>query len=70
MNARQQKLFDQLKKVLDNISKSPKTSAQVTLLLEDFLISLEEIAIDLKETSDAETAATLKAIVSAATLIQ
>ena len=70
MNARQQKLFDQLKKVLDNISKSPKTSAQVTLLLEDFVTSLEEIAIDVKETSDEETAATLKAIVSAATLIQ
>ena len=70
MNARQQELFDRMKKVLDDISKSPRTLTQVTLLLEDFLISLEEIAIDLKETSDAETAATLKAIVSAATLIQ
>ncbi len=70
MNARQQELFDRMKKVLDDISKSPRTLTQVTLLLEDFLISLEEIAIDLKETSDEETAATLKAIVSAAMLIQ
>ncbi len=70
MNARQQELSDRLKKVLDNISKSPETSAQVTLLLEDFVISCEEIAIDLEETSDEETAATLKAIVHAATPVQ
>ncbi len=70
MNARQQELSDRLKKVLDNISKSPETSAQVTLLLEDFVTSCEEIAIDLEETSDEETAATLEAIVHAATPIQ
>ncbi len=70
MDARQQKIFDRLKKVLDDISKSPKTAAQVALLFEDFVTSFEEIAMDLKKTSDEETAATLKAIVHAATPIQ
>ncbi|MFC1715579.1 hypothetical protein ACFL6S_18050 [Candidatus Poribacteria bacterium] len=69
MDARQQEIFDRLKKVLDDISKSPKTAAQVALLFEDFVASCEQIAIDLKETSDEETAAILKAIVDAATPI-
>ena len=70
MNARQQELFERLKSVLDEISKSPETSTQVISLFEDFVLSFEEIAMDLKEASDKETAAILKAIVHAATPIQ
>ena len=70
MNARQQELFERLKSALDEISKSSETSAQVNSLFEDFVFSFEEIATDLKQTSDEETAAILKAIVLAATPIQ
>jgi len=70
MNAGQQKLFNRLKDVLDVVSESPETAAQVTSLLEDFVISLEEIATDLQAISDEEMAATLKAIVHAAMPIQ
>lgn len=66
MNAGQQRLFDRLKNALDVISESPETAVQVTSLLEDFAISLEEIAADLQAMSDEEMAATLRAIVHAA----
>ncbi len=70
MNARQQELFDRLKEALDNISGSPETADQVITLLEDLVISFEEIAADLETTSDEETAATLKSIIQTATLEQ
>ena len=63
MNTRQQKLLDQLKDVLNNISKSPATSAEVELIFEDFVASLEEIMDDLKTMPDEEVAANLKAII-------
>jgi hypothetical protein len=63
MNTKQQKLLDQLKDALNNISKSPATSAEVELIFEDFVASLEEIADDLKTMSDEEIAASLKAII-------
>lgn len=68
MNAGQQRLFNRLKNVLDVISENPETAAQVTSLLEDFVISLEEIAADLQAMSDEEMAATLRAIVHAAAM--
>ena len=70
MNVRQQELFDRLKEALDKISGSPETAAQVDALFEDFVISFEEIAADLKTTSDEDLAATLRAIVHAATPVQ
>lgn len=63
MNVRHQELFDRLRSALDNISGSPKTAAEVSLIFEDLVVSLEEIATDLKMTSDDQTAATLKAII-------
>lgn len=63
MNTKQQKLLDQLKNALNSISKSPATSAEVELIFEDFVISLEEIAYDLKTMPDEEVAANLKAII-------
>jgi len=66
MNAEQQRLFNRLKNVLDVISESSETAVQVTSLLEDFVISLGEIAADLQTISDEEMAATLRAIVHAA----
>ena len=65
MNTKRQELFERLKNALDDISKSPKTAAEVTLLFEDLVVSFEEIASDLKTISDEETAATLRTIVSA-----
>ncbi len=66
MNAKQQELINQLENALGNISGNTKTEAEVELLLHDFVASLEEIAADLKENSDEEIAATLKAIVHVA----
>ena len=68
MNAGQQKLCNRIKDVLNVISESRETAAQVTSLLEDFVISLEEIAADLRTMSDEEMAATLRAIVHAAAM--
>ena len=67
MNTKRQKLFKRLRNALDDISKSPKTAVEVTLLFEDLVASFEEIAADLKTMSDEETAATLRSIVSATT---
>lgn len=63
MNTKHQELVVRLKKALDNISGNPKTEAVVTPLLRDLVISFEEIASDLKQTSDQETAAILKAMI-------
>ena len=67
MNTKRQKLFERLRNVLDDISRSPSTAAEVALLFEDLVASFEEIASDLKTISDEETAATLRSIVSATT---
>ena len=67
MNTERQKLFKRLKDVLDDISKSPATAAEVDLLFEDLVVSFEEIAADLKMMSDEETAANLKMIVNMTT---
>lgn len=66
MNVKQQKLLNRLESVLDAISECPATSAEATVLFEDFVITFEEIANDLKTTSDKETANTLRMIVRAA----
>ncbi len=65
MNTKQQKLLDRLKDALGEISKSPETAAEVTLIFEEMVISFEEIASDLKTESDEETATALKTIVQA-----
>ncbi len=64
MNSTQQKLFNQLRKALDNISESPETAAVVAMIFENFAISIEDIVDDLKTTPDKEVAATLRAIVN------
>lgn len=63
MNTKHQKLIARLKKALDSISGNPKTEAVVALLLRDLVISFAEIASDLKQTPDQETAAILKAMI-------
>ena len=67
MNSTQQKLFNRLRKALDNISESPETAAVVeSMLLEDFVVSIEVIVDDLKTRPDKEVAATLRAMANAA----
>jgi hypothetical protein len=66
MNIKHQELVARLKKALDNISGNPQTEAAVTLLFRDLVVSFEEIASDLKQTPDQETAAILKAMIKAA----
>ena len=65
MNAGERKLFDRLKKALSSISQNPKTAIEVTKLLEDFVVSLEEIVGDLEEMSDERTASILREIIHA-----
>lgn len=62
MNVKQQELLDRLKKAIDNISKSPKTAAEVMSLLEDFVTSLEEISEDLATMPDEQVARNLREI--------
>ena len=63
MDVRQQDLFTRLEDALSYISKSPKTAAEVILIFEDLVISLEEIAGDLKATSDEQEARILRDLV-------
>ncbi len=63
MNTDLQKLLDRLKKTFPDISQTPKTATQMALLLEDLVISFEQIAADLRKISDEEIAATLKAMI-------
>ena len=65
MNVGKQELFDRLMKALSSISQNPKTATEVNRILEDFVISLEEIVDDLKATSDEQTAAALRMIIHA-----
>ncbi len=65
MNTEQQELLERLRNTLEDISKSPATAVEVTLLFQDLVASFEEIAADLKTMSDQETAATLRMIVRA-----
>jgi len=65
MHAKQQELVSRLKKAMNDISRDPETEAEVIPLLRDLVISFEEIASDLKQTSDQEIAAILKAAVKA-----
>ncbi len=64
MNTKNQELVTRLEKALDNISGNPKTEAIVASLFTDLVISFEEIASDLKQTSDQETAASLEAMIA------
>ena len=55
-------LFERLKMAMDTISKNPKTSAEVSFLLEEFVASIEEIAHDLSTDSDECVAENVNAI--------
>jgi hypothetical protein len=63
MNTKQQDLFSRLENALDNISKSPKTAVEVTMIFEGFVASFEEIAEDLSATPDEQTAKALREII-------
>jgi predicted metal-dependent enzyme (double-stranded beta helix superfamily) len=63
MNMRQQELFDRLENALNYISDNPKTAAEVNLMFEDLVISFEEIASDLRATSDEQEAKILKGLI-------
>lgn len=45
---------------MSNISQNPDTTKQVTLLLEDLVVSVEQISANLREKPDEEIAADLK----------
>ncbi len=68
MNYRQKKLLDRLSVALDIISEGIETEAMMNELLEDLVISGENIAADLMETSDKETASTLRSLISNASM--
>ncbi len=61
----QKESFERLKKAMDVISSNPKTAAEVSLLFEEFVASIEEIACDLATISDEQVAENLKECVSA-----
>jgi hypothetical protein len=61
----QKESFERLKKAMDVISNNPKTAAEVSLLFEEFVASIEEIACDLATISDEQVAENLKECVSA-----
>lgn len=56
-------LFDRLETAISAISINPKTLCEVNLLLEDFIVSIEEIANDLEIDSDDCVAKRLKEII-------
>lgn len=57
------KLFDRLKKAADIIRKNPQAAAEVALIFEEFVSSLEEIAADLATISDCQVASDLHRII-------
>ena len=60
MNTKQQELLDRLKKVIDSISRNPKTAAVVMPFLEDLVVVLEEVVEDLATTPDEQVAKNLR----------
>jgi hypothetical protein len=63
MNDKHQELFDRLKKATDIIWKNPRTSAEVLVIFEEFVSSLEQIAADLSIISDKQIAEDLDEII-------
>ena len=52
-------LFERLRRAMDIIEKNPQTAAEVSWLFEEFVKSMEEIAIELEEMPDVLMAKTL-----------
>jgi hypothetical protein len=57
------KLFDRLKEAADVIRRNPCAAAEVSLLFEEFVSSLEEIAADLAMVSDDQVARDLRRVI-------
>ena len=57
------KLFDRLKEATDIIRRNPQTAAEIVLLFEEFVSSLEEIATDLATVPDDQVAGDLRKII-------
>jgi predicted transcriptional regulator len=64
MDMKERELFERLKRAMEIISKSPKTAAEVSLIFEDFIATLEEIAEDLATTPDEQVSKDLKDIIA------
>ena len=63
MNDRQQDLFDRLRKATDIIWRNPETTVEITLIFEEFVSSIEQIAADLSISSDGQVARDLRELI-------
>ncbi len=61
--SKQKELLDRLRNALDSIPKNARTAGIATRLLEEFVLSVEEIAKDLEKRTDAQVARDLEGIV-------
>jgi hypothetical protein len=64
MNDKQRELFDRLKRATETIWKNPKTATEVTIIFEEFVSSIEQIATDLAVNIDEQVARDLQEIIS------